>query len=352
MRSEGVVAARAEDSAALLTAVSRVEIPEGAVVPSLKTGNIADRASVIAAVRQALNEVTGRAASKSAERDVTLIVPDAAVRVLLLDFDQLPSKAPEAMPVVRFRLKKLLPFDAETAAVSYQMLPSERGTVRVLTVAMPGDVLAEYESVVTAAGYLPGAVLPGALAALAGLEENDAPILAVNAELSAVTTAIVKGGNLLLHRTLDLSAEAVTISPLPEELAAAPPQPSDELWEESTPGGYDRFDAAAAIQTTVMERAELREKAITANAHEAAREVTEAVSVAAAYFEDTLGIAPDILLSAGTIAANQLSAVMEANGLEGLQAREMFDASMIEASAVTARVPWGWMAGVRGALKG
>ena len=46
-------------------------------------------------------------------RDVTVVVPDAAVRVLLLDFDQLPSKAAEALPVVRFRLKKLLPFDAD-----------------------------------------------------------------------------------------------------------------------------------------------------------------------------------------------------------------------------------------------
>ncbi len=60
---------------------------------------------------------------------MTVVVPDAAVRVLLLDFDQLPSKIAEALPVVRFRLKKLLPFDADTAAVSYQVMASERGSV-------------------------------------------------------------------------------------------------------------------------------------------------------------------------------------------------------------------------------
>ena len=70
-------------------------------------------------------------------RDVTVVVPDAAVRVLLLDFDQLPAKAAEALPVVRFRLKKLLPFDADDAMVSYQVMSSEKDAVKLLAVAMP-----------------------------------------------------------------------------------------------------------------------------------------------------------------------------------------------------------------------
>ena len=53
--------------------------------------------------------------------------------------------------------------------------------MRVLAVAMPKDVLDEYEGVVTAAGYLPGAVLPSTLAALAGLDATEAPALVVNA---------------------------------------------------------------------------------------------------------------------------------------------------------------------------
>ena len=58
---------------------------------------------------------------------------------------------------------------------------------------------------VLAAGYLPGAVLPSTLAALAGLEESAAPVLVVNAGLGAVTTAIVQAGTLLLHRSVDMS---------------------------------------------------------------------------------------------------------------------------------------------------
>ena len=44
VRAEGVVAARAEDAAALLTAVARADLAEGAVAPGLKAGNIVDRA--------------------------------------------------------------------------------------------------------------------------------------------------------------------------------------------------------------------------------------------------------------------------------------------------------------------
>ena len=108
---------------------------EGAVVPGLKAGNIVDRAAVSAAVRKALDAVL--ATGRERLRDVTVVVPDAAVRVLLLDFDQLPSKAAEALPVVRFRLKKLLPFDADDAMVSYQVMSNEKGGVKVLAVAMP-----------------------------------------------------------------------------------------------------------------------------------------------------------------------------------------------------------------------
>lgn len=349
VRTEGVVAARAEDAAALLTAVARADVADGAVVPGLRTGNIADRGAVVAAIRKVLDQVAGRGSERGVGRDVTVVVPDAAVRVLLLDFDQLPSKATEALPVVRFRLKKLLPFDADTAAVSYQVMSNERGVVRVLAVAMPKDVLDEYEGVVSAAGYLPGAVLPSTLAALAGLDTSEVPALVVNAGLGGVTTAIVKGGILLLHRTLDLTAnleDAVAAVVMPAEAARG-----DEWESPQLPGQYERLDAEAAMQTTVIEKAEMRGLASTSAAQAAANEVVQAVSVAAAYFEDTLQMAPEGLLVTGTMGADGVAAMMEANGLQDLRVQEMMDASMIEPGAVSASVARGWLASVRGALK-
>lgn len=353
VRAEGVVAARAEDAAAMLTAVARVNVAEGAVLPGLKPRNVLDRAGVVAAVRLALDEVAGKGSERVAGRDVTVIVPDAAVRVLLLDFDQLPSKAAEALPVVRFRLKKLLPFDVDAAAVSYQVMSSERGAVRVIAVAMPKDVLDEYEGVVTAAGYLPGAVLPSTLAALAGLDAADAPALVVNVGLGGITTAIVRGGNLLLHRNLDLSENAADAAVI-ETMALigdGAPNVSGDGWAGQEPGGYDRVDAEAAMQSSVVTQAEVREITAVTRAQAVYREMTQTVSVAAAYFEDTLQASPDVLLVAGTVGADRLAEILDANGLEGLRVQEMVDAGMMQAGAVSASVPRGWLAGVRGALK-
>ncbi len=360
IRAEGVVAARAEDAAALLTAVARVDVVDGAVAPGLRSGNIVDKPAVVAAVRKALDAVAGRGAERGKGgrlRDVTVVVPDSAARVLFLDFDQLPSKTAEALPVVRFRLKKLLPFDADDAVVSYQVMASEKDAVKLLAVAMPKAVLEEYEGVALAAGYLPGAVLPSTLAALGGLEEIEAASLVVNAGVGAVTTAIVQAGMLLLHRSVAMSgamsgdangggAATDLLAPLP----VVDRESTAQEWAQQEalgPGGWDRFDAEAAMQTAVVQTAVMHEVDIRA----AAREVAQAVSVATAYFEDTLQAAPTELQVAGPLGAEALAAMMEENGLEGLRVREMVDASMMEAGAVTASVPRGWLAGVRGALR-
>jgi type IV pilus assembly protein PilM len=358
VRAEGVVAARAEDAAALLTTLARVDLPDGAVAPGLKPGNIVDKTAVTAALRKALDAVSGRGAEKAERgakrlRDVTLVVPDSAVRVLFLDFDQLPTKVVEALPVVRFRLKKLLPFDADDAMVSYQVMSNEKGTIKLLAVAIPKVVLEEYEAVVLAAGYLPGAVLPSTLAALAGLDESPIPALVVNAGLGAVTTAIVQEGTLLLHRSVDMSADVGMAAP-GEIVSTAIPlvdrESSAQEWAQQEalgPSGWDQFDADDVLHAAVVETAVAREIGMQAVAHE----VAQAVSVAAAYFEDSLQAAPQQLLVAGTLRAETLVAVMEEIGLQGLRVREMVDAGMMQAGAVTASVPRGWLAGVRGALR-
>lgn len=367
IRAEGVVAARAEDATALLTAVARVDLAEGVVAPGLRAGNIVEKAAVVAAVREVLDAIAGRGGERGGRlRDVTVVVPDSAARVLFLDFDQLPSKAAEALPVVRFRLKKLLPFDADEAVVSYQTMASEKDAVKLLVVAMPKALVEEYEGVALAAGYLPGAVLPSTLAALGGLEETEDAVLVVNAGLGVVTTAIVQAGMLMLHRSVDMSGDmsGETMNPL-DVLAPMPVvdrESTAQEWAQQEPlgaEGWDRVDARALIETAVVpsviqsgiqsgtQIAVAREMEMRA----AAREVAQAVSVAAAYFEDTLQTTPSELRVAGALGAEALGAMMDESGLTGLRVREMVDAGMMEAGAVTASVPRGWLAGVRGALR-
>lgn len=337
LRSEGVVAARAENAAAILTASSRIDLMPGALVPGLKHGNVFDAAGVTTALRRALENVGGRSSSKESGRDVTLIVPDAAVRVLLLDFDELPGKEAEAIPVVRFRLKKLLPFDADEAAVSYQVMSSVKGSVQVLAVAMPREVLGEYEGMVRGAGYFPGAVLPSTLAALAGLDIADSAVLVVNACTATLTTAILRGGMLLLHRSVDLRGD----SGRPGELGLG--LDDDGVLERLSVGLDDpgvNGKRKAAVRGSALSESYFDDV-----------DVAQAISVAGAYFEDTLGRSPESLLVAGTFSAERLGRMLRANGLEALHVREMVEPGMLDAGILGSDVQLGWLAGVRGALK-
>jgi len=333
VRAEGVVAARAEDASGVLSAVARVGRADGGGARALGAGSgeAGVRAELVAAVRRALEAVAMRT------REVTLVVPDTAVRVLLLDFDALPGKATEAMAVVRFRLKKLLPFDADDAAVSYQVMATSRDSIQVVAVAMPREALAEYEAVVREAGFEPGAVLPSTLAAIAGLVEGSEPVLVVNAGQEAVTTAIVRAGVVLLHRTVDLTAGARDVAVgAPAEVGALE---VDAAAPEASPAG-----------TPMVHRENAREMAIEG----AAGEVAQAVSVAAAYFEDTLQRLSGIALAAGTLGAERLQGLVAETGIAPVRVVEMVDRSMLGAGAAGAGIaggtPLGWLAGVRGAL--
>jgi type IV pilus assembly protein PilM len=180
-------------------------LAQNVVTPGLLEGNLHDLPAISAAIRTALGQVQPRTKS------ITVVVPDSAVRVFVLDFDTLPVRQDEALPVLRFRLRKSVPFDVEHAGISYQVLSEGSARMetqwKVLAAIMPGPVLAEYESVVRAAGYEPGAVLPASLAVLAAIDSQEA-VLAVNLSARALTTSIVSGNDILLYRTVELPTEA------------------------------------------------------------------------------------------------------------------------------------------------
>lgn len=197
--TDGVVAASI--AAGQLPVYAAESLPPQSVEPSLNEGNIPRADAVTATLRSALNRVQPKT------KAVTVVVPDAAVRVFILDFDTFPARADEALAVLKVRLRKSVPFDVETAGVSYQVLSTgseNLGTQwRVLTAVIPGPVLAEYESAVRATGYEPGAVMPSTLAVLAAVDSQEA-LMAAHLSAKALTTSIVSGDDILLYRMLEL----------------------------------------------------------------------------------------------------------------------------------------------------
>jgi type IV pilus assembly protein PilM len=262
-------------------------LPQGALVPGIGEQNLRAPELVANAMRAALGQVLPRT------RAVTLVVPDTVVRVFVLDFDSLPSKAAEAIPVLRFRLRKMVPFDVEHAGLSYQILLESKSECKVLAAVLPGLILQEYEAAVRMAGYEPGAVLPTSLAALGAIDSAE-PVLIANLSALALTTAITHGQDLLLYRTLDLPEEPI------QRLA----------------------------------------------------EVQRGISVAAAYFEDKLGVRPRMLYYAGIGAGGNSTAEDFARWIDDPELAVADLAPLPETGAATPLGNLMSLAGVVGALAG
>jgi type IV pilus assembly protein PilM len=193
--ADRVLAARVSERGDMVETCTANELAAGSVVPDLLETNLRERKRVFDTVRETLGSLNSRS------RDVIAVLPDAAVRVMLLDFDTLPANRTEAESVVRFRLKKSLPFDLDKAKISYHAQPAGSGLKVVAAVALT-SVIEDYESVFREAGYSPGIVLPSMLAAL-GAADADRPTLVVKVDARTTSIAILDKNQLLLFRTLE-----------------------------------------------------------------------------------------------------------------------------------------------------
>lgn len=201
--ADRVLVGRLGEDGHSLEACGSQELAPGSVVPDLVEGNLRQRDAVKTAVEEALGRVAGRS------HDVIAIVPDAAVRVVLLEFDTLPADSEEAASVVRFRMKKSLPFDVDKARVSYHSHKSNGG-VRVIAAVALSMVVEEYEAAVRDAGFSPGVVMPSMLAAL-GAAAGESPTLVVKVDSRTTSIAILNAEQLQLFRTLE-NTRGVTIT--------------------------------------------------------------------------------------------------------------------------------------------
>jgi len=234
---------------------------KGNVTPDLTESNVRDPDAVSQTIRDALGSVGGRS------RDVIAVLPDAAVRIVLLDFDALPSKRQEAEAVVRFRLKKSLPFDVDKAQVSYHAHPAGSG-VRVVAAVALSSVVEEYESAFREAGYNPGVVVPSTLAAL-GAASAARPTLVVKVDARTTTIAILNEQQVLLFRTLEnTSGVAITGERLAEDV-----YPSVVFFQDTYHLNLDRIFvaglpdlAAAAPALRAQTNAEVQELVSTSQA--------------------------------------------------------------------------------------
>ena len=205
----GVAAARGARRRVSLEAHAFEALPAGAVVPSPVEPNIIDAAAVRAALERVLARVNGH------ETEAALVIPDQVVRVFLLQFDNFPRGAEEAIPLLRWRLKKSVPFDVEDTVVSYTIQhsgPAAQSGVQVLAAVARQGIVRQYEELLEGAGRAAGMVLSSTLAALP-LVDDSHPSLLARLSGRTLTTVIVRRGVLAVYRCTEMPATADALAP-------------------------------------------------------------------------------------------------------------------------------------------
>src|SRR5258708_12746523 len=95
-------------------------LPPGSILTTAAESNLIHPDEVRAAVGRVFSRLRAK------DEEVALLVPDAVIRVFVLHFDVFPRKPEEAIPMLRWRLKKSVPFEPAETLISYMPQPPPR----------------------------------------------------------------------------------------------------------------------------------------------------------------------------------------------------------------------------------
>jgi type IV pilus assembly protein PilM len=181
-------------------------IPPGTIIPSAVETNIVNQV----AAKTAIGNVCSRL--RAHNEDAVLLIPDPVIRVFVQHFDQFPRSPQEAIPMLKWKLKKSVPFEVEETLISYMRQAPREGGVDVVTALGRLRIVREYEALAESAGLHPGVVLSSSLAAIALLEDRR-PTLLARISGACLTTAIVRDGVLCGYRCTDLPVGGKDLTP-------------------------------------------------------------------------------------------------------------------------------------------
>lgn len=151
---------------------------------------------------------------------LALLLPTRYFRAFALDLGgELPKRRSEVDAMLRFRLKRLLPYKPEAARLSFR--PDDAAPGRLLALAAYEPVLRQWEHAIQSCGLSAGWVLPASFAALAAWRVNghgniagapgpeagaeaDAVRLLIDSDGAGVNLIAARGGAPLLLRSKSL----------------------------------------------------------------------------------------------------------------------------------------------------
>jgi type IV pilus assembly protein PilM len=179
-----------------ITAKTATALPGGLVRSSYAEANIADAESLRSITRQALSQ-TGFTGS-----EIVVVVPDDTSRIAFLAAEKPSKNLEEQNTFIRWRLKKTVPFDVDSAQIAFRILGPQRGGtgVDILVALSPRSVVEEYENLFDSLDIHAGMVLPSTLAVLNLFHPPAGDSLFLKVAPDCVTTTVFQDRRIHFYR--------------------------------------------------------------------------------------------------------------------------------------------------------
>jgi type IV pilus assembly protein PilM len=189
-------------AARVVSAHASEPLQPGIVEPGLNSPNVLDASALSAAIKRVLDTVSPR------PRRLAVVLPDTVAKLSLLRFEKVPAKVADLDQLIRWQVRKTVPFKTEEAQLAWVggvTLPGG-GREYIVTVARR-DIIESYERACDAAGAYAGIVdlatvnLVNAVLATHAGAPSAADWLLVHVAPDYATLAVVRGADVIFFRT-------------------------------------------------------------------------------------------------------------------------------------------------------
>lgn len=239
-RGLGVVRLERQGGGLRLAAAASVELPPGLLDLSVTRPNLPDPDAFTSTLSGLLER-----AGALRPGPMALVLPDLVARITVLPVAELTvRRGGDLLEMVRFRLRKTVPFEIRDAQVAVALPP--RGGQGAVVAAIFRPVLEGYEAALVRLGLLPGLVEVSSLAILSLVQGSDGDRLLVNWDEGYASLVLTRDGWPLLVRTL--AEAAAEPEGLRREVA------NTLLYHRERLGGAGLI--AATVRTTVVPEAD------------------------------------------------------------------------------------------------
>jgi type IV pilus assembly protein PilM len=178
-----------------------VELPTLARRPSRNGATVFSKGSeCYETARPAVRQLLLQVGFKGSE--IAVVVPDETARIAFLTAENPSTNPEEQRTFIRWKLKKSVPFDVDTAQVAYRVLGPHRGGsgVDIMVALSPRAAVQGYETLFDSFDIHAGMILPSTLAALNLFTAPVGDTLFVKVTPECITTTVFQERRIQFYR--------------------------------------------------------------------------------------------------------------------------------------------------------